>query len=302
MQFSDIYSIHEVGRKKNQEDYLWPTPGSSNGNDNCFIVCDGVGGSDNGEVASKVVAEYIGNAMKQVKPDELTIQKVSDLLYTAQQELIRHANENKLNTDMATTFSMCAMAESRALLVWCGDSRIYHLRNGETLYKTQDHSLVGMLLRNGDITEDEAAVHPRKNVILRAIKADNSPINAEGYWIDDLNDEDFIMLCTDGLLENIREKDLYEILKPGSDPDQIIAEIKLKCDNKTRDNYSMYLLKINTRLSTKERPKTSLPFLYMLIALIAAIGVIIFVNAKGKVTIPKKVTNTDSMQTVKRAT
>jgi serine/threonine protein phosphatase PrpC len=300
MQFSDIYSIHEIGKKRNQEDYLWPNPGLLNTNDKCFIVCDGVGGSENGEVASKLVAEYIGKEMRQIKPDDITLEKVSGLLYAAQQELVRHANENKLNTDMATTFSMCAMADSKALLVWCGDSRIYHIRNGETLYKTQDHSLVGTLLRNGDITEDEAAVHPRKNIILRAVKADDSPIDAEGYWVHNLNENDFIMLCTDGLLENIREKDLYEILRPDSDPGQIINKIKIKCDNKTRDNYSMYLLKVSAKQSIKEKAKRSIKYLYLLIVLLAGIGLAVFLNMKSRMTSTKKVTTPGTVQTEKK--
>lgn len=304
MNLSNIYFLHEIGGKKKQEDYIWPSENSATPDDKIFIICDGVGGSENGELASKIVSEFVAATLQEIPTANLSTKTINDILLLAQQKLVSHAKLYALNTDMATTFTLLALNDDKAFVAWCGDSRVYHLRNGKVLYKTSDHSLVNTLVKKGEITEEEAQLHPQRNIILKAIKADNSPIEAEAHWITDINNGDYFMLCTDGLLENITDTDLTILLKQKDENNtDLISAFQQYCFNKTRDNYSMYLLHIN-KPHSHEYKKNKRWFLFVTSFILIAIGVVSgsYFYLKGqkdlnikKVKMPGVMENTDSV-------
>lgn len=275
MNLSSIYYLHEIGGKKTQEDYIWPQPGTATAKDSIFIVCDGVGGSENGEIASRIVAEFASNTLTKIPADALSTETINTLLAKAQQKLVDYARAHGLNSDMATTFCLLVLTNRGAFIAWCGDSRVYHIRNGMVLYKTSDHSLVNTLIKKGELTEDEASNHPQKNVILKAIKADYSPIEAEAKWITEIQKGDYFMLCTDGVLENITDQHLHSLLKShNGKPVNITDHFQELCYNKTRDNYSMYLLQIeknNDTPAVKHKRKKVWTFLFMFCIVAAVI-------------------------------
>ena len=274
MKLSNIYYLHEIGGKKNQEDYIWPPPGAATGSDKIFIVSDGVGGAENGELASRLISECMGAALQEIPAAHLNSEVINNLLKTAQHKLVDYARERGLNEDMATTFSLLVLNGSRAFISWCGDSRVYHIRNGKILYKTSDHSLVNTLVKSGEITEAEAAAHPQKNIILKAIRADYSPIEAEAIWINNIEDGDYFLLCTDGLLENISDNDLESLIqKTNPEEEAMIYAFQQCCFSKTRDNYSMYLLQTGPGTSgVPAKRKLLIGSLLVLFAILAAGG------------------------------
>ena len=254
MDLKKIYHLFEVGGKKNQEDFIWPLPGVATSSDNIFIVCDGVGGSDNGEVASRLISESIGKALFKTPEDDITAAHINTLLTVAREELVHYAVSNGLNPDMATTFTLLVLLNKKALISWCGDSRVYHIHNGEVAFKTADHSLVNSLVKSGEISEEEAADHPQKNIILRAIKADSPVVDAEFHLIEEVHDGDYFMLCTDGLLENITDRELCSLLRQNDKESiDLVDEFQKRCAGRTRDNYSMYLIKVQQQ----EKPVSS---------------------------------------------
>lgn len=277
MNITNIYYLHEIGNKKTQEDYLWPATGTATINDRVFIVCDGVGGSQNGEVASKIVADYVGNALKTAPHDHLSTEHITQLLYQAKDELIGYAMDNGLNQDMATTFSLVVLQPGKAFIAWCGDTRVYHVREGNILYQTEDHSLVHTLVKNGEITEEEAQHHPHKNIILHAIKADESIIEVATHVITDIQEGDYFLLCTDGLLEQISASDLQSILQNNNGQhNNIVSLFQEKCFGNTRDNYSMYL--VQTGITGKKAgagPKKRV-YAFLLLLVLVAGGLIAF--------------------------
>ena len=276
MTITNIYYLHEIGNKKTQEDYLWPPIGTATLNDQVFIVCDGVGGSQNGEVASRIIAEYVGNALKTAPNEQLTAEHITQLLYQAKDELIGYAVDNGLNQDMATTFSLVVLQTGRVFIAWCGDSRVYHIREGNILYQTEDHSLVHTLVKAGEITEAEAQHHPHKNIILHAIKANESIIEVAAHEITDVQDGDYFLLCTDGLLEQISSGDLQNMLQSGKgEYNDIIARFQEKCAGHTRDNYSMYLLQTGT--TGKKRPGGSSKNVFILLLLLILLASVLIV-------------------------
>lgn len=275
MTLGNIYYLNEIGAKKNQEDYIWPAPGNASLNDRVFIVCDGVGGSQNGEIASRIVSESVGNALLKAAPAKIGIPFINELLAEAKTKLLTYAKNQNLNLDMATTFTLLAFVNERAFVSWCGDSRVYHMRHGEVRSKTEDHSLVSSLVKTGEITEKEALNHPQKNIILKAIRADDSEPEAEGYWIDDVQSGDYFMLCTDGLLENIGDRDLKFLLNQNDKGSiDLVQSFQQFCYGKTNDNYSMYLIKIGTASHPTNRIRIR-TLLFVLVTFLAAGSIIL---------------------------
>ena len=246
MQVTQIFYLHEIGSKKNQEDYLWPVPGTASAEDRIFIVCDGVGGSDSGEVASRIVAESVGTSLLRTPPGEVRLELVDALLEDARRKLVEYGVAKGLGSDMATTFTLLELVGDRAFIAWVGDSRVYHLRGNAVLFRTDDHSLVHSLIKSGELSEEEAHNHPQKNLLLKAVRADDTEPAADGHWVEDIRDGDYFMLCTDGLLENITEPDLLFLLRQNDEGTiDIVKGFQQFCFEKTRDNYSMYLIKVS---------------------------------------------------------
>lgn len=282
MSLHHLYYLHETGGKKKQEDYIWPAPGHAGHDSSLFIVCDGVGGSENGEMASRLVAEFVGRAISDHPEQELSQVYITELLKSAQQALISYARANELNGDMATTFSMLALFPEKAFIAWCGDTRVYHLRTGKVLFRTEDHSLVNTLVKNGEITMEEARTHPQRNIILNAIRADGSPVEPESTWISSLQDGDYFLLCTDGLLENVSDNDLQYLSTSEAANTDVVAWLQEKCAGKTRDNYSLYLLQVQVATGQATGGKRHKFLLPALITVLGGAGVLAFVFKKDQ--------------------
>ena len=275
MTLTEIYYLHEIGGKKNNEDYIWPVPGTASPDDKIFIVCDGVGGSENGEVASRIVAQSVGTALLKAATLEIDTPFINQLLGDARLKLVEYAKQHQLSTNMATTFSLLIFIGEKAFISWCGDSRVYHIRNGEILFKTEDHSLVSSLVKSGEITEEEAQTHPQKNMLLKAVNAEEQDPEAEGHWTEEVEDGDYFMLCTDGLLENIGDRDIRFLLEQNDKGSiDLVQSFQKFCYEKTRDNYSMYLVRIKAaeKSTPPKKKKGAARWLALLLILLLAAG------------------------------
>jgi serine/threonine protein phosphatase PrpC len=290
MRVTQIDYLHETGAKKNQEDYLLPLPGTASPQDRIFIVCDGVGGAENGEIASKFVAEGVAAGLRNARYAEVGTPLVNRLLEESRAKLVEHALLKGLSKDMATTFTLLMLMGDKAFIAWCGDSRVYHLRGNEILFRTTDHSLVNSLVRNGELTEEDARDHPQKNLLLKAIRADEPGTEAEGHWVREIREGDYFLLCTDGLLENISDSDILFLLQQSEHREEmyLAKAFRTYCHNKTRDNYSMYLLRVNptpqieenTASTYKSQPKVAW-LLFLLVILTVAAAFVIRENYFG---------------------
>ena len=140
MKPESIYYLFEPGIEGKQEDYIWPVAGTATMKDKVFIVCDGAGSFRNGGIASQLISEFMATKVLKFSEQRMSEELIDKLLIRARDRLIDYARENRLDTDLATTFSMLNLYNQKALISWCGDSRIYHLRAGVILFKTQDNS------------------------------------------------------------------------------------------------------------------------------------------------------------------
>ena len=228
----NIYYLFEVGIKDKQEDYIWPVPGKATVYDKVFMVCDGAGSFYNGGIASRLICQFMATKVLKFSEQKMSGALIDKLLLEARIRLVTYARENRLDTDLATTFSMLILYDKRVLMSWYGDSRIYHLRGGEILATTEAHSLVSEPIQN--------------DVTARTIKTDNSPIHAETKWIEDVQDGDYFLLCSKGIFESVTDEDI-RLLISRNDKENIdlTGSFRRLAFEKGPDNYSMYLIRVN---------------------------------------------------------
>lgn len=244
--------LNEQGSRNNNEDAVFPF--SPTKNDTVFLVCDGVGGQANGEVASKLICEHFPIYLKEVSTNAMNEIILEKGLRYVEEKLQDHITYDPDSKDMASTLTILYLLkkENSALLGWVGDSRIYHIRNGEILFQTKDHSYVQNLIEVGEISEDEAKIHPKKNVITRAVNG-RTTTRITTNKVDDILENDFFLLCSDGILENLNNEKIKEWFKMHIEPETIKNQILENAKGKTKDNYSMYLVKIKE--VNKRKPK-----------------------------------------------
>lgn len=236
------YSFSEIGNKDNQEDSVFPDPHQVKPDQRYFILCDGMGGHDNGEVASKTVSSALGqyfDAHPVEVADEAYFNEALAYAYS-RLDLVDTGAEKK----MGTTLTCLLLNPDGFLAAHIGDSRIYQFREGEIIFKTTDHSLVNDLLKAGEITEEEAKNYPRKNIITRAMQPNGRRAKADIFISGDIRPGDFFFLCCDGVLERMYEDKFLQIFGEHTSVAEKLSAIKAECDKGTKDNYTCWLISI----------------------------------------------------------
>ncbi|MGB0931668.1 MAG: PP2C family protein-serine/threonine phosphatase [Chitinophagales bacterium] len=243
----DPVFLHEIGKRKNNEDMVYPFDDSATTADRLFLVCDGVGGANKGEVASLMICELFQVYFQENDLQHVSKSDLEDALRFVEGKLSEHTQENPDCSGMASTLTLLHLNDEQnvATIGWVGDSRVYHIRAGKILYETEDHSLVNELIKRGEITAEEAKVHPQRNVILRAISGNDNPSQISVHQIENIEAGDFFLLCSDGILESVDERILVTLLpKKEVNLQKVRDKIKELCLQYSHDNNSMYLLQI----------------------------------------------------------
>lgn len=205
----NVSAISDIGKVRdiNEDNYCISEKGYG-----LFIVADGMGGHNAGEIASFLAVNSIKDHISKYISIDMEEQSIKGIIYEAfnraNEKIYIHANENLSCDGMGTTATLVLKINSILYIGHVGDSRAYLIRDGAIEQITQDHSLVAELVRSGSITEMEAMKHPQKNVITRALGTSQS-IKVDIFTID-FNAADALILCTDGLSNFV---DNYEIQK-----------------------------------------------------------------------------------------
>jgi protein phosphatase len=240
---------YEKGLRGNNEDYIYPLPATATVNDRLFLVCDGMGGCKDGEVASKTVTEAIAGywAGHDNEPDtELKVMTAIATGITQMKQLVKKAGRNK---DMGTTITLVSIGTDTVFVAHVGDSRIYQIRPATgIIYQSKDHSYVQDMVDEGLLTLEEARVHPMNYLINQVIQPESSaPIQPEVAIIRDIEEGDYLFLCTDGITESISDEKLTNIISKDASDDEKMNRIKQICSKNSRDNYSAYLIPLVVR-------------------------------------------------------
>lgn len=258
----------EYGQRKDasgqphQEDCIFPEYGKQSDSDRLFILCDGMGGHDAGEVASATVCEAMSNSILNDGHNQegiFTSADFSNALDAAFKALDK--KDTGAVKKMGTTLTLLKFHNKGAFIAHIGDSRVYHIRPGKTgqdtiiLHETSDHSLVNDLVKVGELTKEEARINGQKNVITRAMQPhlDSNP-KAEIYETSDIKSGDYFYLCSDGMLEQLE-------MDNGTSLKNIFSHNGGSCENKVKilkkvteqniDNHSAIVIEV-TEVNTGE--------------------------------------------------
>lgn len=178
------------------------------------VVCDGMGGANAGNVASELAVRHISEYVIRSYRDGMnmtdTEKTLKNAIVSANISLYDKAVNNAELAGMGTTAVAVFVKDGTAVIAHVGDSRIY-LVNGEIKQLTRDHSVVQSLIESGKITPEDAKVHPRKNVITRALGAEeNVAVDSDCL---NLSDGDTLLLCSDGLTNFLDDKDILTVFQ-----------------------------------------------------------------------------------------
>ena len=234
----EVISFSNIGKRENNEDFILVK-------DNVFIVCDGVGGVNKGEVVSEFVATNFYNLIATL---EITDTNLNSVIFEIQNKLKLLVEGKVEDIGMGTT--LASLLSNNGIFYTChiGDSRIYHFRtNIGEFYRTRDHSLVEELIVSNHITEEEAQTHPKKHVIIKALIADPNRENdsATINKIEEVSEGDIFLICSDGITEAWDEKHLVELfLNTSSSLEEISEELQNQCNAFSNDNNSAILVKV----------------------------------------------------------
>lgn len=201
-------------RESNQDSYA---AGELPGSVAWAVVCDGMGGAAGGNYASSTAVKVISERITSSYRAGMTASSIRNMLTSA----IAAANisvydMSKANpelTGMGTTVVVAIVVESTVYIAHAGDSRAYILSGNVLNQLTKDHSVVQEMIDHGRLTPDEAKVDPRKNIITRALGVD-SELRID-FDIEDINENDVLILCTDGLSNFVEPQEIYELTADG---------------------------------------------------------------------------------------
>ena len=207
-----FFAKTDIGKARDMnEDYFYIAP--KNEELQLFILADGMGGYNGGEIASKLatisVKNYIETNFSKIEHDKESILKlIGNAMEFANMVVYEKAKEVAELENMGTTLEVCLIYNNRAFIGHIGDSRIYRIRKTFMRKITEDHSYVQTLVHDGTITKEEAETHPKKNMLIKAVGCTpfvEPDITVKGFLKDDI-----LIICSDGLTNMVSEKEIYD--------------------------------------------------------------------------------------------
>ena len=201
-----------------------------------FGVADGMGGHQGGETASQIAVKVVCKALSHKKPSVEALENAVDV---ANQKIFKKAQGTRTLQGMGTTLTFLWEGNRDMLIAHVGDSRAYLLRDHVCQQITQDHSLVGELLRKNQITAEQARRHPYRNVITRAVGVDAAVV--VDIYRKDKKKGDIWLVCSDGLYNMVDDESLAEILQQNSLEESADKLLNLALVNGGTDNISFVL-------------------------------------------------------------
>lgn len=233
-----VVSATNVGnyRKNNEDSYY------VNESKNLYVLADGMGGHLAGERASKMATEIIGQDFekdREIKSIDDAIEILSSSIRDANKKIFESSQENEDYRGMGTTLSSGLILGDVLIYSNIGDSRIYRI-NKEMEQITQDDSFVNYLIEIGEITEEEAKNHPKKNVLTKAMGT-TSDIEVIVNTLD-IKDKDVFLFCSDGLTNMVSDEEIFKIVKENSPEEARDMLLDLALKNGGMDNITFILV------------------------------------------------------------
>jgi len=215
LRVAEYQAVSDTGRRRrhNEDAYFARAP--------VFVVADGMGGAQAGEVASRAAVDTFAGGL----PDrgESAEQRLAELVRRANDRIHQMSRADEARAGMGTTITAAHVGEHEVSVAHVGDSRAYRLRNGALERLTEDHSLVEEMRRRGQLTAEEADEHPQRSIITRALGPEPDVLVDTHTWKAEAGD--VFLLCSDGLTSMVGEARLADVLRGAHSLDEAAREL-----------------------------------------------------------------------------
>jgi protein phosphatase len=236
------FSITDIGeRRRINQDYVFCSENAIGKLPNLFIVADGMGGHNAGDYASRFCVEFFKQRIEEcdivspISSIETAIKETNDILRMKAQE------QSELE-GMGTTFVVATIFDKEMYVANIGDSRLYVIGK-EMKQITEDHSLVEAMVKTGELDRNEARVHPNKNIITRALGA-NESVEPDFFEVN-LEEGDTVLMCSDGLTNMLEDETIEGIIRENDDL-EVASETLVRYANQNggKDNIAIIIIKV----------------------------------------------------------
>ncbi len=218
---------------------------TNNSNEYLLAVADGMGGHRGGEIASSIAISHIGKrftSISSIGNKEDAINWLKETVSEANALIYKYTNEHPESLGMGTTLVIAILTKDFLLFGNIGDSSGYVFKHEKLHKMTTDHTLVNLLVKSGELTEEEAKDHPRKNVLMKALGA---TITVEMDIVDVETDVEGIFLCSDGLTNMLEDEQIARVLNEDLTIEEKVKKLIIKANNRGgNDNISIAYLKV----------------------------------------------------------
>ena len=236
------YSVlTDIGRMRSQnQDAVFATEETIGSLPNLFVVADGMGGHKAGEYAA---SQAISHAKREIASDTGSEpgQIINQGITGAKKSIYEEATQDEDKYGMGTTMVAATLLEDHLCVANVGDSRLYVYRDGQLSQITQDHSVVGEMVRKGEMPKEEARSHPKRNLITRAVGAE-AEVRVD-FFDETLQAGDLVLMCTDGLTSMVEESEIEEVLAgSGQVADKVAKLVDLANDHGGKDNITVIVI------------------------------------------------------------
>ena len=232
-------------RRRNEDAYVCEPP--------LFAIADGMGGAQAGEVASGLAAAVL----EEATGDERGEERVASLIQEANRRVFQRSNEDAATSGMGTTMTVALLDNADGTIAFghVGDSRAYRVRGGELEQLTDDHSLVGELVRSGRLSPEEAESHPQRSVITRALGTEPD-VDVDTFTVE-AESGDIYLLCSDGLTDMTSTRDILAAVEASRDLDDAAhALVSAANAGGGEDNITVVLFQIAGRTDAPDLGQT----------------------------------------------
>ena len=235
-------------RRRNEDSYVCEPP--------LFAVADGMGGAQAGEVASRLAAAVL----QEVNGEQLSRGAIAELIQEANRRVFQRSNEDAAASGMGTTLTVALVESSDTVAIGhVGDSRAYRVRDGRLEQLTEDHSLVGEMMRSGKLSAEEAEAHPQRSVITRALGTEPD-VDVDTFTIE-TEPGDVFLLCSDGLTTMVPDREILSLLDASGGDLERAARRLVEAANRSggEDNITVVVFEIAEIAETDAEQTVRLP-------------------------------------------
>jgi len=233
----DAYALPELSEKYNLNSSDIKNKGD------LFVLCDGIGGLNAGEIASELTAKWIVKDYYHLPDGNNFPRELEQIIKSVNTKIYNLSEEHESYQGMGTTAVAVLFYENKTFICSVGDSRVYIFRNKQLIQITEDQSEVWQLYKAGEISKDELRFHPRNNIITMAVGAYHD-IDVQRYE-HDIKNGDIFLLCSDGLSDMVGDQEIRDILSKKQSAKKIAGHLVDAANNYGgKDNITVIVIKV----------------------------------------------------------